>query len=91
MDEGYTWVFEGKELSVEPRSSFEDTSVGPNICEIESYGKWEGDMGSKKGQGDIVPIEGTIWWDFAGKGSWLKNFKGKKMRNCPGQESNLDL
>ena len=78
MDEGYLWVVGGKELSVEPRGSFEDTSVGPSISEIDSYKPWEGNMGSKKGQGGIVPIEEIIWWDFAGKGSWrlkIKNYE----------------
>ena len=70
MDEGYLWVVGGKELSVEPRGSFEDTSVGPNISEIDSYRPWEGNMSRKKGQGDIVPIEEIILGDFAGKGSW---------------------
>ena len=69
MDEGYLWVIGGKELSVEPRGSFEDTSVGPSISEIDSYKPWEGNMGSKKGQGSIVPIEEIVWWDFACKGS----------------------
>ena len=61
-----------------PRGSFEDTSVGPNINEIDSYKPWEGNMGSKKGQGGIVPIEEIVWWDFAGKGSWWLKIK---MRN----------
>ena len=69
MDEGYLWVIGGKELSVEPRGSFEDTSVGPSIGEIDSYKPWEGNIGSKKGQGSIVPIEEIVWWDFACKGS----------------------
>ena len=72
MEEGYFWVVGGKELSVESRGGFEDTSVGPNISEIDSYKPWEGYMGRKKGQGGIVPIEEILWWDFAGKGSWLK-------------------
>ena len=64
----------GKELSVESRGGLEDTSVGPNISEIDSYKPWEGNMGSKKGQGSIIPIEEIAWWDFAGKGSCrLKN------------------
>ena len=79
MEEGYFWVVGGKELSVEPRGGFEDTSVGPNISEIDSYKPWEGNMGRKKGQGSIVPIEKIVWWDFAGKGSrWLKNRNEKK-------------
>ena len=74
MDEGYLWVIEGKELSVEPRGGFEDTSIGPNISEIDLYKPWEGNMDSKKVQGCIIPIEEIIWWHFAGKGSrWLKN------------------
>ena len=78
MDEGYLWVIEGKELSVEPRGGFEDTSIGPNISKIDPYEPWEGNMGSKKGQGGIVPIEKIVWWDFAGKGSrWLKNNEKK--------------
>ena len=72
MEEGYLGVVGGKELSVEPRGGFEDTSVGPNISEIYSYKPWEGNMGRKKGQGGIVPIEEIVWWDFAGKGSWLE-------------------
>ena len=71
MEEGYLGVVGGKELSVEPRGGFEDTSVGPNISEIDSYKPWEGNMGSKKGQGGIVPIEEIVWWDFAGKGKKL--------------------
>ena len=91
MDEGYLRVVEDKELYVEPRGGFEDTSIGPNISKIDPYEPWEGNMGSKKGQGGIVPIEKIVWWDFAGKGSrWLKNNE-KKLENCPGQESNLDL
>ena len=78
MDEGYLWVIEGKELSVEPGGGFEDSSVGPNISKIDSYEPWEGNMCSKKGQGSIVPIEKIVWWDFAGKGSrWLKNNEKK--------------
>ena len=72
MDEGYLWVVVGKELSVEPRGGFKDSSVGPNISKIDSYEPWEGNMGSKKGQGSIVPIEEILLRDFAGKGSWLK-------------------
>ena len=72
MEEGYLWVIEGKELSVEPGGGFEDSSVGPNISKIDSNEPWEGNMGSKKGQGGIV------WWDFAGKGSrWLTNNEKK--------------
>ena len=93
MEEGNLWVVGGKELSVEPRGSFEDTSVGPSISEIDSVKPWEGNMGSKKGQGGIVPIEEIVWWDFAGKGSWRLKIKNneEKIKNCPGQESNLDL
>ena len=72
MDEGYLWVVGDKELSMVPRGGFEDSSVGPNISEIDSYEPWEGNVGSKKGQGSIVPIEEIVWWDFAGKGSRLK-------------------
>ena len=75
MDEGYLWVIEGKELSVEPGGGFEDSSVGPNIGEIDSYKPWEGKMGGKKSQGGIVPIEEIVWWDFAGKGSWRLKIK----------------
>ena len=90
MNEGYLWVIGGKELSLVPRGSFEDTSVGSSISEIDSHKPWEGDMGSKKGQGGIVPIEEIVWGDFAGKGSsWLKI--KNKTKNCPGKESNLDL
>ena len=79
MDKGYLRVVGGKELSVEPRGSLEDTSVGPSISEIDSYKPWAGNMGSKKGQGSIVPIEEIVWWDFAGKGPW--RLKIKIMRN----------
>ena len=72
MDKGYLGVVGVNELSMVPRGGFEDTSVRPNISEIDSYKPWEGNMSSKKGQGGIVPIEEIIWWDFAGKGSWLK-------------------
>ena len=72
MEEGHLRVVGGKELSVEPRGRFEDTSVGPDISEIDSYKPGEGNMSSKKGQGGIVPVEEILWWDFAGKGSWLK-------------------
>ena len=78
MDEGYLWVIGGKELSVEPRGSFEDTSVGPSIGEIDSYKPWEGNIGSKKGQGSIVPIEEIVWWDFAGKGPWRLKIKNNE-------------
>ena len=77
MNEGYFWVVGGKELSVEPRGSFEDTSVGPNIGEIDSYRPWEGNMSRKKGQGGIVPIEEIILGDFANKESWWLKNKGK--------------
>ena len=70
MDEGYVWVVGGEELSMVPRGSFEDTSVGPNISEIVLHKPWEGNMGRKKGQGGIVPIEEVFWGYFAGKGSW---------------------
>ena len=89
MDEGYPWVAEGEELSVEPRGSLEDTSVGPSISEIDSYKPWEGNMSSKKGQGSIVPIEEIVWWDFTSNMSWWLKDKNKK--DCPGQESNLNL
>ena len=75
MEKGYLWVVGGKEFSVERRGGFEDTSVGPNISEINSYKPWEGNMGSKKGQGSIVPIEEILLGDFAGKGSWLKKMR----------------
>ena len=70
MDEGYPWVIGGRELSMVPRGGFEDASVGPTISEIGSHIPWKGDMGSKKGEGSIVPIEEIVLWDFAGKGSW---------------------
>ena len=87
MDEGYLGVLGVKELSMEPGGGFEDTSVGSNISKIDSYKPWEGNMGRKKGQGSIVPIEEIIWWDFAGKGSrWLKNNEKNKKLPRPGIE-----
>ena len=51
---------EGEELSVAPRGGHKDASVGPGIGEIGSYIPWEGDMGGKKGEGGIVPVEGIV-------------------------------
>ena len=48
-------------------------------------------MGGKKGQGSIVIKEEIVWWDFAGKGPWRLKIKIMRNKNCPDQESNLDL
>ena len=43
-----------------PRGGHKDASVGPDISEIGSYIPGEGDMGGKKGEGGIVPVEGIV-------------------------------